>query len=70
MVVTVTVTKIDGKMNLIGGPSQLQLYQQLSHHEFRQVVMHECCNITCIRQELGGTGTVCLFQFTYCALGV
>ena len=27
---------------LIGGPSQLQLYQQLSHHDFRQLVTHEC----------------------------
>ena len=44
MVVTVTVTKIYGKWILIGGPSQLQLYQQLSHHDFRQLVTHECCN--------------------------
>ena len=54
------------KWILIGGPSQLQLYQQLSHHDFRQLVTHECCNIICIRRELGGTGTECLFQFTYC----
>ena len=45
MVVTVTVTKIYGKRILIGGPSKLQLYQQLSHHDFRQLVMHECCVI-------------------------
>ena len=37
-VVTVTVTKIYGKLILIGGPSQLQLYRQLSHHDFRQLV--------------------------------
>ena len=40
MVVTVTVAKIYGKMNF----KQLQLYQQLSHHDFRQLVTHECCN--------------------------
>ena len=62
MVVTVTVTFTI----LIGGPSQLQLYQQLSHHDFRQLVTHECCNSECIRRELGGSGTGCLFQFTYC----
>ena len=45
MAVAVTVTKIYGKMNfLIGGPSQLQLYQQLSHQDFRQLVTHECFN--------------------------
>ena len=42
MVVTVKVTKIYGKINLIGGPSQLQLYQQLSNHDFRRLVTHEC----------------------------
>ena len=31
---------------LIGGPSQLQLYQQLSHYDFGQLVTHECCNST------------------------
>ena len=46
LVVTVTVTKIYGKMNFKGGPSQLQLYQQLSHHDFRQLVTRECCNST------------------------
>ena len=55
------------KLILIGGPSQLQLYQQLSHHDFRQLVRHECCNSECIRRELGGTGTGCLIQLPYCA---
>ena len=45
MVETVTVTKIYGKMNFNRfGPSQLQLYQQLSHHDFRKLVTHENCN--------------------------
>ena len=52
-------------MNLIGGPSQLQLYQQLSHHDFRQLVTHECCNSYFIKRELGETVTGCLFQLTY-----
>ena len=34
MVVTVKGTKIYGKMILISGPSQLQLYQQLSLSRF------------------------------------
>ena len=57
MVVTVTVTQIYVKMNF----NRLQLYQQLSHHDFRQMVTHECCNSLCIRRELGETGTGCLF---------
>ena len=44
MVVTVKVTTIYEKMNLIDGPSELQLYQQLSHQDFRQLVTNECCN--------------------------
>ena len=45
MVVTVTVNRSMEKNEiLIGGPSQLQLYQQLSSHDFRQLVTHECCN--------------------------
>ena len=71
MVVTVTVTKIYGKMNLNRWASHLQLYQQLSYHDFRQLVTHECCNIYIyiyIRRELGGTGTGCLFQLTYCVV--
>ena len=31
------------------------------HTFFRLLVTHECCY-----SELGGTGTGCLFQFTYC----
>ena len=44
MVVTVKNTEIYAKRFLIGGPSHLQLYQQLSHLDFRQLVTHECCN--------------------------
>ena len=38
MVVKVTVQTFPiEKEILIGGPSQLQLYQQLSHHDFQQL---------------------------------
>ena len=63
MVVTVTVTNIYGKMNFNRWALEITLYQQLSHHDFRQLVTHECYNIICIRRELGGNGTGCLFQF-------
>ena len=38
------------------------------NHDFQQLVTHECWNFLFIRRELGGTGTGCLFQFTYCVL--
>ena len=57
MVVTVTVTKIHRKMNFNRWALAITVVPTTLTSRFPT---------TGIRRELGGTGTGCLFQFTYC----
>ena len=66
LVVTVTVTKIYGKMNLNRWALAITAVPTTLTSRFSTTGYAQCCNSNCIRRELGGTGTGCLFQFTYC----
>ena len=68
MVVTVKVTKIYGKMNFNSRTLAITAVPTTLTSRFPTTSYARVLQFIFIRRELGGTGTGCLFQFTYCAL--
>ena len=66
MVVTVTVAKIYGKMNYNRWALAITAVPTTLTSRFLTTGCTRVLKFICIRRELGGTGTGCLFQFTYC----
>ena len=63
VVVTVTVTKIYGKMNLNRWALAITAVPTTLTSRFPTTGYARVLLFICIRRELGGTGTGCLFQF-------
>ena len=66
MVVTVKVTKIYGKMNFNRWALAITAVLITLTSRFPTTGYARVLSFIIIRRELGGTGTECLFQFTYC----
>ena len=65
MVVTVTFTKIYGKMNFNRWALAITAALTTLQSQFPTTGYARVLLFICTRRELGGTGTGCLFQFTY-----